>query len=186
MLIHKGTQPLETERLILRRFTCGDAKAAFENWTNDSMVSKYLTWLPHGNIAKTEIIIDKWVLDYANTDNYNWGITVKDSRTLIGSISVVGISEETESAEIGYCIGREWWNKGFMTEALGAVIKYLFEEIGFSTVRACHQTENPASGKVMLKCGLKHEGVLRKYKTSNTGEIVDMAFYSVLKSEFRG
>lgn len=70
-----------------------------------------------------------------------------------------------------------------MTEALSAVIKYLFIKVNFNRIQLRHLTENPASGKVMLKCGLKFEGILRQYGLKNNGEHCDSAIYSILRSE---
>lgn len=72
-----------------------------------------------------------------------------------------------------------------MTEALGAVIKFLFTNVNFNRIQLRHATENPASGKVMLKCGLKFEGILRQYGFKNNGERCDSAIYSILREEFK-
>lgn len=77
--------------------------------------------------------------------------------TPIGNISVVRLSEECEYAELGYCMGYAYWNKGFMSEAAKAVIDYLFAEIGVNRVGISHAVKNPASGRVAQKCGLTKE-----------------------------
>ncbi len=80
---------------------------------------------------------------------------------------------------IGYCIGKNWWNSGITTEALKAVIKYLVDEVGVSRIEGRHSIENPSSGKVMEKAGLKFEGVLRKKDYSNYG-VTDLGVYSFI------
>lgn len=182
MLTHKGTQTLKTERLILRRFTHEDAKPMFETWANDARVSKFLTWEPHGNIEVTQGIVDSWVKDYDKADNYNWVIELEGK--IIGSISVVRIDENSEFAEIGYCIGFDFWGKGIMTEAAKAVIDFLFSEVNVNRVTITHATKNPASGKVAQKCGLTLEGVKREYFKSTDGESLDIAIYSILRREW--
>ncbi len=91
--------------------------------------------------------------------------------------------EIRSTCEIGYIISKKEWNKGIMTEALKAVIKYLFDKVNFNRIQLRHMVDNPASGKVMLKCGMKYEGVLRQYGLKNTGERCDTTIYSILKGE---
>lgn len=180
---HIGTKTLETERLILRKFKDEDASDLFNNWASDSNVTKYLTWPTHENLDTSKYVIGLWLNEYSNSDHYNWCIEIKESGQAIGSISVVSIDENVEAVEIGYCIGKEYWNKGIVTEAFLSIIKFLFEEVDVKRIVAKHDTNNPASGAVMKKCGLKFEGVNRKAGKNNTG-ICDMAVYSILKEEY--
>lgn len=182
MLTHIGTQEIKTERLILRRFTHDDAKAMFETWANDERVTKFLTWEPHGNIETTQYIVDLWVKDYEKSDWYQWAIEL-DGR-IIGSIGVVEIDERSERAEIGYCIGFDFWGKGYMSEATGAVIDFLFKEVNFNKIIIEHATKNPASGRVAQKCGLTSEGVKRQHFKSADGEFLDIASYSILRKDW--
>lgn len=180
---HIGTKTLETERLILRKFKDEDASDLFNNWANDSNVTKYLTWPTHENLDTSKYVIGLWLNEYSNSDHYNWCIELKEDGQAIGSISVVSIDENVEAVEIGYCIGKEYWDKGIVTEAFLSIIKFLFEEVDVKRIVAKHDTNNPASGAVMKKCGLKFEGVNRKAGKNNTG-ICDMAVYSILKEEY--
>ncbi len=183
MLIHKGTTMLETKRLRLRRFTSTDAKAMYENWASDPEVTKFLTWPPHASIEVTQTLLQNWIADYDKPNCYHWAITWKDSSFPIGDISVVHLTEKTEAAEIGYCLGRNWWHQGIMSEALQAVVDYLFQEIGMNRVEAQHDPNNPNSGAVMGKCGMQFEGTLRQADRNNQG-ICDLSIYSILKSEW--
>lgn len=103
---------------------------------------------------------------------------------VIGSISVVNMSVDYEWFEIGYCLSRNYWDKGIMMEALKAIISFCFTEVGLSRVQAFHHVENPASGKVMLKSGMKYEGCLRQYLKNNKGIFVDCDIYGIVKSEY--
>jgi len=85
--------------------------------------------------------------------------------------------------EIGYCIGEKWWGQGIVTEAFRALIPYFFEKVGANRIQARHDSQNPASGRVMQKSGLTYEGTLRKADVNNTG-IVDACMYSILKDEY--
>ena len=85
---------------------------------------------------------------------------------------------------MGYSLSRKEWNKGYMTEALNALLRYGFAEMKLNRIEAMHETGNPASGAVMRKCGMKHEGTMRS-KLINKGKYVDVELYAILRREFR-
>lgn len=183
MLNHKGTKYIETDRLILRQFRSEDAPAMFRNWAGDREVPKYLTWNVHRSVSDTECVVNMWTAQYNDTSTYNWVIVLKELGEPIGSIDVCRIYENIDAAEVGYCIGKQWWGKGIMTEAFSAIIPYLFE-VGFEQIRAAHAVQNPASGRVMEKCGLKYEGTFRRFFRSTAGELLDISFYSIQRDEY--
>ena len=185
MLTHKGTRTIETERLILRRARAEDAQAMFENWASDPDVTKFLTWPTYTSPDTAHSILQLWTGNYENPDFYQWMIDLKELGQPIGSISVVEQNDRVEKAEIGYCIGRPWWNRGITTEALTAVIGFLFTEVGMNRVEARHDPNNPGSGAVMRKCGMTYEGTSRSSDRNNQG-ICDAAHYAVLKAEWDG
>jgi ribosomal-protein-alanine N-acetyltransferase len=185
MLNHLGTIKLETERLILRRFEKEDYKEMFENWASDPEVTKYMTWPTHKNHYVTQDVLKTWTESYFHNDYYQWAIYIKEDDAVIGSISIMNIDEINLNCEIGYCIGRKYWNRGITTEAFNALIKLGFEKIGFERITARHDVDNIASGKVMEKCGLKYEGTLRKILKNNKGKLVDCKYYSILKEEYK-
>ncbi|MGP1474615.1 MAG: GNAT family N-acetyltransferase [Treponema sp.] len=183
MLNHQGTKKLETERLILRRFKIDDCAEMYNNWACEDTVTKFLTWQTHTNQDVTKSVLADWIPKYENKDFYNWVIELKEENRLIGNISVVSLREETLSAILGYCIGSKWWGKEIMPEAGKAVLKYLFEEVGFNRIAANHDKNNPKSGRVMQKIGMTYEGTLRSAGFCNQG-IIDDVRYSILKSEW--
>ena len=184
MLTHKGTQTIETSRLILRRAVRDDAEPMFRNWASDSEVTKYLTWPTYEKVETAHQVLDLWVGEYEKPNYYQWMIVLKELGEPIGSISVVRQNDRVEEAEIGYCIGSHWWHKGIMTEALNAVIEYLFIEVGMNRVAARHDPNNPHSGGVMRKCGMMYEGTHRACDRNNQG-ICDAAQYAILRSEWK-
>ena len=182
---HKGTQTLETTRLVLRRFEPADAEPMFKNWASDAEVTTFLTWPTHENVDTSSAIIEQWIAAYANDTWYQWAIVPKDGKDEpIGSISVVRMNEATEAVTVGYCIGRAWWHQGFTSEALSAVIDFLFSEVGANRIEANHDTRNPNSGGVMRKCGMTYEGTLRSIMINNQG-LCDACFYSILRDEWK-
>lgn len=183
MLNHKGTKVIETERLILRPFAMEDADAMFRNWAGDDQVTKHLTWLTHGSVEVSRMVLSDWTSHYSEPDFYNWAIVLKENGPdPIGSIAVVGIHKEVDGAAVGYCMSRAHWRKGIMAEALGALIGFLFDEVGFNRVEADHDPNNPASGRVMQKAGMRHEGILRQAGRSNQG-IIDVSRWAILRCD---
>ncbi len=180
---HLGTKEIHTDRLLLRKFVENDAEAAFNNWCSDDKVTKYLMWPTHTEISTTVAILGDWIKSYKKDNFYQWAIVLKEINEPIGSISIVEINEKANSVDIGYCIGHRWWNMGVVTEAFSAIIPFLFNEMQVNRVAARHDPNNPSSGKVMLKCGLKYEGTLRQSDYNNQG-IVDSAYYGLLLSEY--
>lgn len=180
---NQGTKILETERLVLRRFCLSDAEPMFENWASDSKVTEFLTWQPHKNVKETKTLLEDWIARYSNPSFYNWVIEWKETNEIIGNISVVKLEEKIESADIGYCMGTAWWGRAIMPEALRAVIAYLLKEVGLNRVAANHDSNNPKSGRVMEKAGMKLDGVLRGVSRNRYG-ISDKVWYSVLKEEW--
>ena len=184
MLNHKGTEKLETKRLILRKFRMEDYLAMYNNWACEDIVTKFLTWPTHSNPEVTKSVLTDWINNYSRKDFYNWAIELKSEKTIIGNISVVNYRDETMSAILGYCMGSKWWGNGIMPESASAVLKYLFEEVGFNRIAAEHDKNNPKSGRVMQKIGMKYEGTLRKAGFCNQG-IIDEVWYSILKDEWK-
>lgn len=182
-MTHLGTQTLETERIILRRFTLDDAEAVFNNWTNDSEVTKYLMWPTHKAVKDSEAVLNLWVSGYEEPSSYQWAIELKETGEVIGSIGVVKRDDSIKMAHIGYCIGKKWWNKGYTSEALSAVIHFLFTQVGMNRVESRHDPNNPNSGKVMQKCGMKYEGTCGQADKNNQG-ICDYSMYAILAEDY--
>ena len=179
---HLGTKALKTPRLLLRKFTLDDAGAMYRNWASDEEVTKYLRWPAHKNKEVSYQILLQWTKDYSNPDFYQWAIVLDDNPEPIGSIGVNYYQEKTELAHIGYCIGWKWWNQGITSEALKRVMNFLFDEVGMKRIESLHDPNNPHSGAVMKKCGMRYEGTLRNADWNNQG-ICDACYYGILDSD---
>lgn len=166
----------------MRRFSKDDAQAMFDNWASDAEVTKFMTWPPYERVEDVKGYLEYVENSYANGELY-WAIELKEIGEPVGAISVVSMKEAVKSVEIGYGIGRKWWHKGITSEAFAAVIKFLFDNTDVNRIEAGHDTNNPNSGRVMLKCGLKYEGTLRQSGLNNQG-ICDTAIYSILRDEY--
>ena len=177
-----GTQTIETKRLILRRFRLEDAEDMYNNWASDPEVSKFLTWPPHESVDFTRELLKGWIEEYEDGSYFNWVMENKETGHAIGNISVVQFKEKAQAAEIGFCMSRAYWGQGYMPEALTAVMDYLFDVVGLNRVAACHDSNNPKSGRVMEKAGMKLEGTLRAAGYNNQG-ISDKVYHSMIRSD---
>ena len=179
-----GTKTIETERLILRRLTLDDAPVAYENWCSSDAVCKYVVWKKHKNVEETKELFKMWVEQYEDNKTFRWIVQLKENNDLLGTIDVQKKFINDETCEIGYCYSEKYWNKGYGTEALKAVVKYLFEECDAKVVCADHLDRNPASGEVMKKAGLKFDGCLRSRVVDKDNIRNDLLCYSILKEEY--
>lgn len=177
---HQGTKTIETERLLLRRFTLEDAPKMYENWASDPEVTKYLTWPTHVSLENTREVLSGWVAAYEKEDKYEWCLELKETGEPIGSIGAFDINEKVKSVEVGYCISCRYWHQGITSEALKAVIDFLMQEVGVCRISARHDVRNPHSGQVMKKCGLRYEGTRVQADWNNSG-ICDAVLYGLVK-----
>ncbi len=179
---HKGTKRLETERLILRPFTAEDGPAMYKNWTGDPEVTRFLTWPTHPSADVSAQLAAFWAEEAGKPDHYQWAVVLKDLNEPVGSLAVVSHRDDVAKCELGYCLGRAWWGRGLMTEAVKEVIRYLFREVGMNRIEASYDVHNPASGRVMEKAGMRFEGIHRQAGKNNQG-IVDVAVCAILASD---
>lgn len=176
---------IETERLLLRYFTDNDAEAMFRNWTSDERVSEYCRWHFHKSIDQTRKLLNEWLSEYERGIRLRWGITLKEGNgDVVGMIGVVGIFNHGKKAAVGYVLSHEQWGKGMMTEALEAVIQYLFEH-GFREVVACHHVDNPASGRVMEKCGMRFSHYNYQQDKLDPDTVFKVRCYSIKRKKLK-
>lgn len=179
---HQGTIKLTTTRLILRPLQLTDAESMFLGWATDQEVVKYLSWKPHLSVDETKRIISYWMSNYPDHKFYIWGIQLKNG-PLVGTISIHSIHEGFQRGEIGYALAKQYWNQGYVTESLQAIVDFSFGIVGFNRLEAHHSIYNPASGAVLIKAGFQHEGVLRQYYRSNDG-FQDSSSYAILLKDW--
>ena len=144
---------IETERLILRPLSMDDADAVFE-WTGDERVNKYMIYLLNKSTDDTK----KWLSSLDKLENkYMWGFVCKSDGKLIGSGNIRYRTDE-DRWSFGYNIRFDCWNQGYTTEATLSMMDYVRENHGAKRFVAEHAAENPASGRVIEKCGLHFVG----------------------------
>jgi len=174
---------LETERLILRRIAMSDAKDIFA-YSCDEEVARHVLWSAQKDISEARDYCKFMMRKYRNDEPSSWGIIEKRTNRLVGTIGFMDYSEDNATVEVGYSLARWLWNSGYMTEALCAVIDYAFESMDVNRIEAQHELTNPSSGRVMEKCGMRKEGVLRQ-RLYNKGKFVDVALYAILRGDPR-
>ena len=96
-----GTQRIETDRLILRRFRSEDADDMYANWASDPEVTRFLTWPTHSSVDVTKAILSDWIPRYEDGGYFNWAMEYKNTGKVIGNISVVRLIESIDAAEMG-------------------------------------------------------------------------------------
>jgi RimJ/RimL family protein N-acetyltransferase len=168
---------LTTERLLLRPFTLADAPAV-QRLAGAREVALNTLLIPH---PYPEGAAEAWISKPRDPNSINFAITLRDSGELAGAIGLV-VGREYDRAEIGYWIGVEYWNRGYATEAARAVIRYGFQELNLNRIFAMYFARNAASGRVMQKLGMRHEGTLREHLVK-WGERIDVELYGILRRD---
>lgn len=174
---------LETERLRLRKLTMRDAQDIYD-YSRDPQVAKHVLWSAHRSIGESKAYLRYMLRKYRMNEPASWGIELKSTGKIIGTIGYMWIQTDNAAAEVGYSLSRAHWGQGIMTEALRAVIDYAFNSLRLNRVEAIHELDNPASGAVMRKCGMQFEGRLRQ-KLLNKGRYVDVDLYAILRCDYR-
>ncbi len=174
---------LETDRLILRPLRMGDAGDLYA-YASDPEVSRHVLWDTHRSLTDSRQFLRAAIRQYRRGLPGSFAIVLKESGRMIGTIGFMWVNTDHKSAEVGYSLHRDYWNRGLMTEALRAVIAFGFDTLCLHRIEAQHETDNPASGQVMAHAGMRREGVLRQ-RLMNKGRYVDVALYAILRTDPR-
>ena len=173
---------LETGRLILRKLTMHDAEDVYA-YSRDPEVARHVLWDAHRSIGESRAYLRYMLRKYRMNEAASWGIELKETGRVIGTVGFMWVQDDNRAAEVGYSLARAQWDKGIMTEALAAVIEYSFLTLRLNRIEAIHELSNPASGAVMRKCGMIREGTMRE-KLFNKGKYVDVDLYAILRKDF--
>ncbi|MDF0556226.1 GNAT family protein [Kamptonema sp. UHCC 0994] len=182
--IFRNLTTLETERLILRKMTLEDAEDMFE-YASDPEVAKYTIWNAHQSVKDTKFFLNTVVERYKNRQITDWGIIHKEDGKFIGTCGFAEYYLAHNRAEIGYVLSRKYWKQGYMSEAVGAIIKFGFQTMKLNRIEARCEVENIASARVMEKVGMEFEGILRQHIFTK-GKYCDLKIYSILRQDFFG
>lgn len=181
--IQKETE-IQTERLVLRCFGLPDAPA-IQRLAGAREIADTTMLVPHPYPdGAAEDFIEGTHTGFESGENYVFAITLRDTRQLCGSMGLK-ISEKHERGELGYWIGMPFWGRGYATEAARGMLHFAFETLRLNSVNAHHFVRNPASGRVLQKIGMTHEGRLRQH-VKKWDRFEDLECYSILRSEWDG
>ena len=178
-----GTQIIETERLVLRRFEYSDCDSVLRNWAADESVQLQYGEPVYSTKEEVNGVLDKYIKSYEDDNKYRWAIIEKASGECIGQAAFFLVDTKIHFAEIEYCIGTAFQRRGYATEATRALIKYGFDIIELHKVQICVRPVNASSKRVIEKCGFKYEGTLRDYFFKD-GHYEDRMYFSILRNEF--
>lgn len=175
---------IETKRLILRNIYENDAYSMFETYCHDEMVTKYITWYPHKTVDFTKQRLKEKILPQIDNPHFLvLAITMKNNESyVIGEISMTSLGHNR--VEIGYVIGRDYWQQGIVSEAAQAFCEYIFNHFDIETIYACIDNENIASKRVLEKNGFtySHQQYERKKFDSTDNDVVLCSYY-ILKRQ---
>ena len=182
-LVAEHPQPsLETKRLRLRPFTPADA-AEVQRLAGDPLVAATTLTIPH---PYPNGAAEEWIASHgsgwASGRKAVYAVTMAEGR-LVGAVSLA-LTPAHASAELGYWIAAGAWGRGYATEAAAALCGYAFDALSVHRIEARHFLHNPASGRVMEKLGMRHEGVLRG-AMRKAGRFEDLALYAVIIDDWR-
>jgi Predicted acid phosphatase len=180
-----GSKTLKTKRLILRKFKASDLDDCIKNWWNDEEVTRYMTWNPHNNREISKEFMNYNLINYGKYNFFQWAIVLKETKEVIGSISA--FNADGKECEIGYCLAKKYWHQGIMSEAYSCVLDYLFNVINYEVVYARHDIDNPHSGDVMMKCGMKYEKDVRslaKREDIMDNHMTTLKCYKITREEY--
>lgn len=150
-MIQENTPRIETQRLILRKFTEDDVCAFFELMSDDE-VNTFLPWFT----LKTEeearaFLTSRFFACYQMLSAYRYAICLKENNRPIGYVWL----STGESRDFGYALKKEFWHKGIVTEAAAAVVERI-KHAGYTYITATHDINNPRSGEIMKKLGMTY------------------------------
>lgn len=167
---------------MLRPFEMADAPEV-QRLAGDRAIADTTQRIPHPYLeGMAEVWISQHAETFAEGTGVTFAITQKSDGALLGAASLTDLSKSHQAA-LGYWIGKPYWNHGYCTEAAGAVLRYAFLALGLIRVHSCHLRRNPASGRVMQKLSMKHEGCQRQH-VEKWGKFEDLELYGILNHEW--
>ena len=174
---------ITTDRLVLRPFDVSDGPQV-RRLAGDRRIADTTVNIPH---PYGEGMAEAWIathqIEFKAGRQVNLAVTLGTDGTLIGAVGLV-IEPDDHRGDLGYWIGVPHWGRGFCTEACRSVLRYAFSDLLLNRVTAYHFSRNPASGRVMQKLGMRHEGCLRRH-IRKWDKYEDAAVYGILAGEWQ-
>ena len=149
-------QQLTTNRLMLRKFCKSDLHFINHHFSNKHVTQFLYDTEPIKTMEEAEELLD-WTMDITSGDHLRWCIVHKRNNTPIGTCGFHQYDKNTKSAEIGYDLDVNFWNQGYMNEALQILLQYAQNYLGLQNITACIAIDNIASEKLIQKLGFHHK-----------------------------
>jgi hypothetical protein len=172
----------QSGRLKFRPFAGVDAPRFAELSSNPNVQKTDLCFDGEITLERAQEIIQCYQHAWDDQSALFFAIRLKNNDRLIGSISLM-MTPAYDRAELGFWIGEAYWSQGYGSEAARAILGFGFHELNLHRIHAQHLGHNPASGKIMQKCGMKYEGCLRQHVCQGT-DWFDMHQYGVMRNEY--
>ncbi len=183
MINHTGTDNLETDRLLLRKFEYSDAESMLRNWIADPIIQINYGEPVYSTEKEVHELLNGWISKYEDKSFYRWAIILKGTEENIGQIAFCRVYDEFSTVEVEYCIGTNFWGKGYAPEALTAILRYSFEKPCFEKLEAFHRIQNPASGRVLQKAGMRIADNVKRFELLNEQPSNEVC-YALTRSEW--
>lgn len=173
---------LQTARLKLRALQTDDAPR-IQALAGDAEVARTTLLIPH---PYPKGMADRWIASthsqWLQQQAATFGLVLRETNEFIGATSLK-LSLEHQRAELGYWIGRPYWNQGYGTEAAREMVRFGFEEMGLNRIFAEHFRENASSGRILRKIGMRPEGRLEQHVLKE-GSFIDLELYGLLRKDW--
>ncbi len=173
---------IETTRLTLRPFSLSDAPVVQEFAGKWEIADTTLN-IPH---PYEDGMAEEWIgsheSGFSEGTDVTFAVERRDDNILVGAVGL-RVDRDLNKAELGYWIGKPFWNRGYATEATVAILDFGFGELELNRIQAGHLARNPASGRVMQKSGMVLEGTARQ-ATVKWDRYEDLVFYAVLREDW--
>ena len=173
-----------TPRVVLRWISEDDVDGLYRVFS-DPQVMRYWSTGPLANGEAAAELQREIAEGNQNGTMLKWGLALRDSNTMIGTTTLFNLSLDNGRAEIGYALARAYWGKGYMNEALQALLSHAFEVMQLRRLEADVDPRNSASIRTLERLGFQREGFLRERWHVN-GELQDALFYGLLRREWSG
>ena len=173
---------LQTQRLLLRPMERSDFADMYD-YARREDTSRYLVWTPHPSLEYTRNYLGYIAKLYRKGQFFDWAIVEKSSGRMIGTCGFTQLDLQHHVGEIGYVLNPTRHGRGYATEAVMRVLDYGFRELGLNRIEGRYMAENTPSRRVMERCGLSYEGVLRQSMLIK-GVYRDIAICSIVYEEY--
>jgi len=171
---------IETERLILRKINDDDAYMLYQNIYNNFEWYKLYYQLPFESFDEYKELVSKYKEWYSNGNHFRWGIVRKSDNNMVGLVQLHSKDSLNNSCKVGYIVGYNYTNNGYMREALKEVLEFAVNKLGYHRIEADIVTDNTASLKLAESVGMTYESTKKEsYKLED--KYYDQKVYVLLK-----